>query len=312
MTWATGSDLTPRLRSIRIKLTSLSFVLLLILLFFSGYNTVYTTRLVLESEKQQSFAQGLIGEALEEFTLRDKVRRLDALQDIQLIILYSNVTLLLVLTGISWMVLYFLLKPIHKEQQKREQFLSHASHELRTPLAILKSDLQLLAGENNLQVLDEARLSFIEEVDRLNQLSNTLLAGFSNRNDIQDINVRVMLRKILAAMKKINKNNIKVVLRHPQLKQLVVRASHEKLYQILFNLVDNAFRYATPKTECIIDVLPIEERVTVTNVTEITAIKQGIGLEITHKTAEEIGGSLTCVLEEGIYIANLTLQQNKA
>jgi signal transduction histidine kinase len=312
MTWATGSDLTPRLRSIRIKLTSLSFVLLLILLFFSGYNTVYTTRLVLESEKQQSFAQGLIGEALEEFTLRDKVRRLDALQDIQLIILYSNVTLLLVLTGISWMVLYFLLKPIHKEQQKREQFLSHASHELRTPLAILKSDLQLLAGENNLQVLDEARLSFIEEVDRLNQLSNTLLAGFSNRNDIQDINVRVMLRKILAAMKKINKNNIKVVLRHPQLKQLVVRASHEKLYQILFNLVDNAFRYATPKTECIIDVLPIEGRVIVTNVTEITALKQGIGLEITHKTAEEIGGSLTCVLEEGIYIANLTLQQNKA
>lgn len=69
------------------------------------------------------------------------------------------------------------LRPIEEAHEAQSRFTSDASHELRTPLAVMKSEIQVALRDDSLKKTDYRELmsSTLEEVDKLTQLSHSLL-----------------------------------------------------------------------------------------------------------------------------------------
>lgn len=69
------------------------------------------------------------------------------------------------------------LRPIEEAHEAQSRFTSDASHELRTPLAVMKSEIQVALRDDSLKKAEYRELmsSTLEEVDKLTQLSHSLL-----------------------------------------------------------------------------------------------------------------------------------------
>lgn len=69
------------------------------------------------------------------------------------------------------------LRPIEEAHEAQSRFTSDASHELRTPLAVMKSEIQVALRDDSLKKTEYRELmsSTLEEVDKLTQLSHSLL-----------------------------------------------------------------------------------------------------------------------------------------
>lgn len=69
------------------------------------------------------------------------------------------------------------LRPIEEAHEAQSRFTSDASHELRTPLAVMKSEIQVALRDKSMKGTDYRELmsSTLEEVDKLTQLSHSLL-----------------------------------------------------------------------------------------------------------------------------------------
>ncbi len=61
----------------------------------------------------------------------------------------ASLAALLVLTGVSYWLAGFAVKPVQQAWQEQKQFLSDASHELKTPLTVILSSAELAAGETD-------------------------------------------------------------------------------------------------------------------------------------------------------------------
>ncbi|MFR6394415.1 MAG: histidine kinase dimerization/phospho-acceptor domain-containing protein [Oscillospiraceae bacterium] len=56
---------------------------------------------------------------------------------------------LLLLTGVSYWLAGFAVKPVQQAWQEQKQFVSDASHELKTPLTVILSSAELAASETD-------------------------------------------------------------------------------------------------------------------------------------------------------------------
>lgn len=132
--------------------------------------------------------------------------------------------------------------------EMRKRFVSDASHELKTPLAAIKLLTDSITQTDGLDV--ETMREFMEDIgseaDRLTRITERLLAltrmdnsGFIHRTavDLTDV--------ISDALHMLNplayKRNITI---HLTLEEgCVVYSSSDEMYQVLFNLVENAIKY---------------------------------------------------------------------
>ena len=60
-----------------------------------------------------------------------------------------TLTALLVLTGLSYWLAGFAVRPVRRAWQEQKQFVSDASHELKTPLTVILSSTELAGGERD-------------------------------------------------------------------------------------------------------------------------------------------------------------------
>ncbi|MBI4734081.1 MAG: HAMP domain-containing histidine kinase [Rubrobacteridae bacterium] len=94
----------------------------------------------------------------------------------------SLLALNFVLVGASGAASYFLagrtLKPIEAMMNEQKRFVSDASHELRTPLTAMKTEVEVALRDKNLDPSEAREIleSNLEEIDKLNALSDRLLA----------------------------------------------------------------------------------------------------------------------------------------
>src|SRR5690606_10154463 len=128
-------------------------------------------------------------------------------------------------------------------------FTSDASHELRTPLAAMKTELEVALRDPKLskQEMRELLASNLEEVDKLAQISQTLLllsrlehsALPSGRVAIDDITRRVV--------ENLNRSHSRILYTPPDrpLYSMVHQVSIEELITIL---TDNALKYSPPSS----------------------------------------------------------------
>lgn len=157
----------------------------------------------------------------------------------------------------SYLLARATMKPIEQAHEQQSRFTSDASHELRTPLAIMKSEIQVALRDKAMthQEYRQVLKSTLEEVDKLSQLSESLLQlsraehGLIQRTDKVDI-----IHTIQSETKSLGLNAKRLRLRFPD--RAVIIEGNTPILQDLFRiLLDNAVKYSNADSPVDVEVL---------------------------------------------------------
>ena len=171
------------------------------------------------------------------------------------ILVYMNIIILAGGGALSYLLAKRTLRSIEEAHDTQTRFVSDASHELRTPLATMTTELEVALKDTSLKKSEmrEILTSNLEEVQRLTQLSDTLLA--LSASDSRALpQVPFNLADVLHVLaKRYNRTNetLQLALPNDVLTVIGHRASIEELLQ---TLIDNGQKYGAPDTPIVIHV----------------------------------------------------------
>ena len=139
---------------------------------------------------------------------------------------------------------------LEESERRRRQFVSDASHELKTPLASIKllSD-SILQNEMDLQTQREFIGDIGREADRLGRLSQKLLALTKLDSNLESereiIDAAPVVEKVIRMLKPLAK--LRDITIRQELQSCSIMTVEDDLYQVVFNLVENAIKYNRDK-----------------------------------------------------------------
>ena len=144
-----------------------------------------------------------------------------------------------------------LTERLQTSENKRRQFVSDASHELKTPLASIKllTD-SILQYDMDAETIREFVEDIGDEAERLNRMTLKLLSltkgeGTPNEADAEIIYMAPTIDRVVKMLTGIAQEN-KITLRLDLRQDSTVLIQEDDLYQIAFNLVENAIKYNVP------------------------------------------------------------------
>lgn len=134
-------------------------------------------------------------------------------------------------------------------EEKRSRFVSDASHELKTPLASIKllAD-SILQNDMDTETVREFVSDIGKEADRLNKMSQKLLTlSHADSQTEQKADVIFMKPTIDRVVRMLQNNareyNVQII--KDIRTDSAVQIAEDDLYQVIFNLVENAIKYNT-------------------------------------------------------------------
>jgi signal transduction histidine kinase len=141
---------------------------------------------------------------------------------------------------------------IQRTETQQRQFVSDASHELKTPLASIKllSD-SILQNDMDMETMREFVQDIGNEADRLTRMSEKLLS-LSRLESVPDdptdreiVTVSVVAERVFRMLRPLAELN-QISMRGEYQDNCTILGTQDDLYQILFNLVENAIKYNVP------------------------------------------------------------------
>ncbi len=157
----------------------------------------------------------------------------------------------------------FLLQGVVTLSERRGAFVSAVTHELRTPLTTFRMYAEMLSqgmvrdGDQQKQYTETLRV----EADRLSHLVENVLAYARLERGRkggrrEDISLNKLLQRSLARLEdRARQAEMEVKVDIPDdVRNIVLHTDPQAVEQILFNLVDNACKYAQPSKDGIIHV----------------------------------------------------------
>lgn len=207
-------------------------------------------------------------------------------------------------------------------EEVRRRFVSDASHELKTPLASIRllSDSILQNREMDSGTTREFVADIGEEADRLTRITEKLLtltrldAGY--RTQTEPVDVKTVVEKVCHMLKPLTRE-LGVRIETSLAEGCIIRATGDDLYQVAFNLIENAVKYNLPGGKVIVTLAKDEENITlcvedtgvgipeedlprifdrfyrVDKARSRAAGGTGLGLSIVRDTVRQHGGSVT-------------------
>ena len=213
-------------------------------------------------------------------------------------------------------------------EEVRRRFVSDASHELKTPLASIRllTDSILQTEGMDLDTAREFVSDIGEEAERLTRISEKLLTLTRMDSAVQveevPVDVRAVLEKVEHMLTPLaDESSIQVETELE--KGCMVLATEDDLYQIAFNLMENAVKYNVPGGQVMVALRGIGDLVTLTVEDTGVGIPEedlpkifdrfyrvdkarsraaggtGLGLSIVKDTARQHGGAVTVRRREG-------------
>ncbi len=189
MVWVTGSTLNVFDKA-RIKLTILYACITIFII------AIFSVILLFSLEKN---IRDTIHEEVERPKMRQEVYRKN-INDVENTILYLDLILLFVVTGISYVLAGKTLQPIKNALDAQKRFTADASHDLRTPLAIMKTEIEV--GLSDRSSYEYILKSNLEEINKMSLLVADLLSVARSEKDIdkkdfQTIDSNSFLHKVV-------------------------------------------------------------------------------------------------------------------
>lgn len=167
-------------------------------------------------------------------------------------------------------------KELRELNQMKSEFISLVSHELRTPLSIIKEGVRLtldgITGAVN-ETQKECLLMALDGVNRLNRLINDLLDLSKIESGRLSLAKRaVNLKDIAETIRDIYRNSLekkKLSFRLESAERIPqVFGDHDKIIQILTNLLDNAIKFTGEGGAISLSLFMQEPSVSITEETE--------------------------------------------
>jgi two-component system, OmpR family, sensor histidine kinase ArlS len=136
---------------------------------------------------------------------------------------------------------------LEENYEKQEQFVTNASHELKTPLTVIESYASLLKrrGKDQPELFEESVEAIHSEAVRMRELTQQLLLLARHEEhwkvDIQEVSLLEIVGKSVRSFHEAFYRNVVL---DAQTENLFVRTDPQKLKQILYILLDNAYKYS--------------------------------------------------------------------
>lgn len=155
-----------------------------------------------------------------------------------------------VLTGCS-LLAYDITETYSSEMQRRE-FSANVSHELKTPLQSIMGSTELL--QNGL-VKEEDRMKFYDRIHNESARMLTLIDDIIRLSQLDEdapveetkVNLADLASETIEALQaSAAKKNIQII---TDLNHACLKANSRMIYEIFYNLIDNAIRYSPENTE---------------------------------------------------------------
>lgn len=151
-------------------------------------------------------------------------------------------------------VLNNLLERLQKAFEAQQQFLADAAHELKTPLSVLRAHWESELNNAELSLdMKEKLVQDIETISRLSHLINNLLLlskteAVRSTFEFKTLNLDEIIREVLndiSVLAEMKSQHIEVI----ELQPVRILGDRMRLYQLFFNILDNAIRYGSPSSE---------------------------------------------------------------
>ena len=154
-------------------------------------------------------------------------------------------------------------------EEVRRRFVSDASHELKTPLASIRllADSILQNSSVDMETVREFVSDIGEEADRLTRISQRLLALSRLDARLQRERVPVDVGQVVEKVGHMLlplAHSAQVELRYQLQPHCMVLATQDDLYQVAFNLMENAVKYNQPGGSVTVEVAREEYWITLT------------------------------------------------
>ena len=139
---------------------------------------------------------------------------------------------------------------LQESESRRRQFVADASHELKTPLASIKllSD-SILQNDMDQETIREFVGDIGSEADRLTRMSQKLLSlnkmDAGARDDMEIADIGETAARVLRMLEPVAAVD-RVTLENKTWTGGTILIMEDDLYQIVFNLVENAIKYNRP------------------------------------------------------------------
>ncbi len=136
-------------------------------------------------------------------------------------------------------------------EERRRKFVSDVSHELKTPMASIKLVCDCIKGADyNPEMVKELLGDMSEEVDRLTRIVERLLEltkldGKVSKLNLQECDIKETLNQVVKNLSEIAKENDITIYRDfvdDEYDMLLI--DEDKIYESLYNIVDNAIKYS--------------------------------------------------------------------
>ena len=155
------------------------------------------------------------------------------------------------LTVLSFVLLYRNMKKQQRLAELKNDFISNITHELKTPIATVGVAIEALKNFNAMQNPERTK-EYLDissnELQRLNLLVDKVLKlSMFEKKDIElnrePVNIKTITEEVLASMRLLlEKKNAEITLSHSGDLNIVGDRLH--LLSVIYNLVDNAFKYS--------------------------------------------------------------------
>lgn len=174
-----------------------------------------------------------------------------------------------------------LFERLQKAFESQQQFSSDAAHELKTPLSILRAHWESELNNQQLSVeIKEKLVHDIETITRLNHLINNLLLlskseAIQSDFESEPLQLDEILKGVIDDAVVLAENKSQKI-EVAELPAVMVQGDRVRLYQLFFNLVDNAMKYS-PEESTIWISLQKEESWAIVKVQD-----NGVGIAAEH------------------------------
>ncbi|MFD2921574.1 sensor histidine kinase [Terrimonas rubra] len=140
-----------------------------------------------------------------------------------------------------------LMGKIHEDFERERAFTGNASHELLTPITILQTKMENLMMEDLDDVAQDKLVAMMKTLNRLKRIVNSLLLISRIENDqfalTEQVGIAELMNEVVEELQdRLNAKEIQLTINMEPVAPLQ-RVNRDLLFQLLFNVINNAIRY---------------------------------------------------------------------